>query len=199
MSASEGPTIVVSAGTYHLPFDRLSEWMERWAAAHPDVHLLVQHGPSRPVVGAENVTILPYADLLEHCRRADAVVLQGGAGGVMDMRALGIVPVVVPRVPGHGEVVDDHQLIFSGEMSTLGLLRRATTYDELDAALVELLAATPSAAAATGGAVISTPGAERLQRLLAEPPAALPWTRRLARCGSVARALLVRALRRNDR
>lgn len=162
--------VVVSAGTYHLPFDRLSEWTESWLRTQRDVRLVMQHGPSAAVAGAENVEILPYAELLDLCRRADAVVLQGGAGGVMDMRALGIVPIVVPRVPGGGEVVDDHQLVFSAEMAELGIIRRATTSAQLGA----LLDAAVEGSAAVPGS-IATPGAEAVRALLEKPIARAPF------------------------
>lgn len=162
--------VVVSAGTYHLPFDRLSEWVEGWLRANPEVRVVMQHGPSAPVAGAENVEILPYPELLELCREADAVVLQGGAGGVMDMRALGIVPIVVPRVPGGGEVVDDHQLVFSAEMEALGILRRALTAAELAALLDQSLAGD---IAAPGN--IATPGADAVRSLLDQPIRRARW------------------------
>ena len=123
--------VVVSVGSYHLPFDRLGEWMEPWIAGHTDVHVIVQHGPGHPLTGAENHEVLPYGDLLELCRVADAVVLQGGAGGVMDMRAIGRVPIVVPRVPVHDEVVDEHQLIFTDRAEELGAVLRATSREQL--------------------------------------------------------------------
>src|SRR5688572_8908423 len=72
--ASSTPLVVVSAGTYHLPFDRLMEWMQRWRDANPEVRLLVQHGPSQPVEGADNIALLPYDELLAQCADADAVV-----------------------------------------------------------------------------------------------------------------------------
>lgn len=124
-------TVVVSVGSYHLPFDRLVDWLEPWITRHPEVRVIVQHGPSHPVAGAENHVVLPYDDLLELCRTADAVVLQGGAGGVMDMRAIGRVPIVVPRVPVNDEVVDDHQLIFTARAEEIGAIRRATTREQL--------------------------------------------------------------------
>lgn len=123
----------------------------------------MQHGPSRPVDRAENHRILPYDALLDLCRAADAVVLQGGAGGVMDMRAIGVVPIVVPRVPGGGEVVDDHQLVFTAEMARLGLLRRALTYAELDRQLGEALA---GGGAAAESATVATPGAAAVAELI---------------------------------
>lgn len=165
-----GPLVVVSAGTYHLPFDRLSAWTQEWLTRHPDVRLVMQHGPSRPVPGAENVEILPYTELLELCRAADAVVLQGGAGGVMDMRALGIVPIVVPRVPGDGEVVDDHQLVFSAEMAELGIIRRALTSEELS----ELLDRSLSGEIPAPG-TIATPGADAVRSLLERPIRRARW------------------------
>ncbi|MCK8476326.1 glycosyltransferase [Microbacterium aurugineum] len=162
--------IVVSAGTYHLPFDRLSAWVEEWLRKNPDARVVMQHGPSAPVAGAENVEILPYSELLGLCRHADAVVLQGGAGGVMDMRALGIVPIVVPRVPGGGEVVDDHQLVFSAEMAGLGIIRRALTASELATLLDQSLSGEIPASG-----TIATPGADAVRTLLERPIRRAPW------------------------
>jgi UDP-N-acetylglucosamine transferase subunit ALG13 len=171
-------TVVVSAGSYHLPFERLVSWMEPWVASHPAVQVTMQHGPSHPLAGASNHVILPYADLMELCRAADAVVLQGGAGGVMDMRAIGRIPIVVPRVPVDDEVVDRHQLIFSDRVATLGVVRRATTREELWALIDGMLEGTvPTRAPAPE----PTPGVARAVEVLGELPDRLPWSRRLAR------------------
>lgn len=166
------PLVVVSAGTYHLPFDRLSEWMQTWLDQNGGARVIMQHGPSVSVEGAENVAILPYPELLELCREADAVVLQGGAGGVMDMRALGIVPIVVPRVPGGGEVVDDHQLVFSLEMESLGIIRRALTFSELSRLLADALSRT---ADGESPAAVATPGADTVRDLMARPIRTAAW------------------------
>jgi UDP-N-acetylglucosamine transferase subunit ALG13 len=193
----ETPFVVVSAGTYHLPFDRLMEWMQRWHDDHPAVRMLVQHGPSRPVDGAENVDFLPYSQLLVLCADADAVVLQGGAGGVMDMRSLKVTPIVVPRVPGGGEVVDDHQLVFSAEMAKLGLIRRAETYEELEGLLA--VALHPAAPAQPSADEIATPGVQRVGELLSRPVRKLPWPYRVRRLARSAGELLRQRLRRNGR
>jgi len=193
--SGSAPLVVVSAGTYHLPFDRLGEWIGRWHARNRDVRIVFQHGPSRPVPGAENFGILAYEDLLDLCRRADAVVLQGGAGGVMDMRSLGIVPIVVPRVPGAGEVVDDHQLVFSEEMAKLGLLHRATTYEELTAALSAAL----SGATLTAARKVSTHAMDHIRAQLSTPPRPVPWTTRSARLMSATAGEVRRRLTRSGR
>ncbi|WP_460802423.1 glycosyltransferase [Microbacterium sp. GXF6406] len=177
------PLVVVSTGTYHLPFDRLSRWMQEWQRHHVDVRIVMQHGPSAAVSGAENVEILPYGELLDLCRRADAVVLQGGAGAVMDMRALGIIPIVVPRIPGDGEVVDDHQLVFSAEMESLGLIRRALAEEELGALLDRAL----EGAGAEQPGDLSTPGAGMVRGILEGPIQRVPvpmTLRRLWRSGT---------------
>ncbi|MBN6190919.1 hypothetical protein JQN58_29095 [Aneurinibacillus sp. BA2021] len=185
------PLVVVSAGTYHLPFDRLSQWVEEWLHRNPGVRLVMQHGPSAPVDGAENVEILPYTELLTLCREADAVVLQGGAGGVMDMRALGIVPIVVPRVPGDGEVVDDHQLVFSAEMAELGIIRRALSSAELAAQLDRALS---GGAEAPG--TIATPGADTVRALLEQPVRRAPWLAFVPRLFRSGAAIIATKLRR---
>lgn len=187
------PLVVVSAGTYHLPFDRLSEWMQNWLRGTEGVRVIMQHGPSAAVIGAENVEILPYTELLDLCRQATAVVLQGGAGAVMDMRALGIVPIVVPRVPGDGEVVDDHQLVFSAEMEALGILRRALTSEELTVQLDRALAVVHLE---EKPAEIATPGADVVRRLLEQPIRPAPWYAFLPRLFRTGSAIVASKLRR---
>lgn len=159
--------VVVSAGSYHLPFDRLGAWMAPWVDAHEEVRVIVQHGPGRPVPGAENRSMLPYGELLELCREADAVVLQGGAGGVMDMRAIGRMPIVVPRVPVHDEVVDEHQLIFTARAEALGAVYRATSREELWSLLDDVLAGRRRSRVPTPP---PTPGIAAAAALLETPP-----------------------------
>jgi UDP-N-acetylglucosamine transferase subunit ALG13 len=185
--------VVVSAGSYHLPFDRLRDWMEPWVARNADVRVVVQHGPSRPIAGAENHDVLPYHELLELCRTADAVVLQGGAGGVMDMRAIGRVPIVVPRVPVHDEVVDEHQLIFTDRAEKLGAVHRATSREQLWALLEEMLGGRLETHAPTPP---PTPGIAAATDLLAAPPSRLARRVRMRRMSRSIRMILGRGRRR---
>jgi UDP-N-acetylglucosamine transferase subunit ALG13 len=180
-------TVVVSAGSYHLPFERLRNWMEPWVAEHPSVHVVMQHGPSRPLPGAENHAVLPYAELLERCRVADAVVLQGGAGGVMDMRAIGRIPIVVPRIPVDDEVVDEHQLIFTGRVEQFGAVLRATTRDELWAYLDGVLSGRVESRAPRPE---PTPGVAAAAQVLEAVPPRLPMKVRMRRIGRSVRGIL---------
>ncbi|MFV0252966.1 MAG: glycosyltransferase [Beutenbergiaceae bacterium] len=186
-------TVVVSAGTYHLPFHRLMDWVGQWYAGHSDLELIVQHGPSRPVSGAVNHALLPYQQLLQLCRAADAVVLQGGAGGVMDMNRLGIVPIVVPRVPTDDEVVDDHQLIFTAEMARLGIIHRATTLAQLTSLLDQAQAGTLQTQSQQ---LATAPGIGAFNSLDLPPPA-LQVSSTLRRLGATFGGIVRQRLRRS--
>jgi UDP-N-acetylglucosamine:LPS N-acetylglucosamine transferase len=63
-------------------------------------------------------------------RAADVVIAQGGPGGIMDSRACGRVPIVVPRDPARGEHVDDHQQRFAAHLLRRGKV--AVAADEAD-------------------------------------------------------------------
>jgi UDP-N-acetylglucosamine transferase subunit ALG13 len=126
--------VVVTVGTDHHPFDRLVGWVEAWAAAHPDVAVLVQRGGSAPTVGpagVRSVEMIGYAELVAAMAAADAVVAQGGPGGIMDARSVGHRPVVVPRQGSLGEHVDDHQVTFAAWMADRDLVWLASTAEEL--------------------------------------------------------------------
>ncbi|CAN5805166.1 hypothetical protein BH10ACT1_BH10ACT1_33170 [soil metagenome] len=131
--------VVVTVGTDHHPFDRLVGWVDRWAAAHPDLPVLVQRGESRPALHAASVEMLGYDELVAAMAGADAVVAQGGPGGIMDARSVGHRPIVVPRRGSLGEHVDDHQVAFTARMAELGLVWLAGDEAELVALLERAL------------------------------------------------------------
>lgn len=133
-SGTPSLSVVASVGTYHHPFDRFVDWLEPWTDEH-HADVVFQHGSTRPIDGATNHTMLAPQDLLEHYRRADVVVLQGGAGGVMDARRAGRIPIVVPRVPVGDEVVDDHQVVLSRRLAEMGLVHVAESREQLHALL----------------------------------------------------------------
>jgi UDP-N-acetylglucosamine transferase subunit ALG13 len=133
--------VVVTVGTDHHRFDRLIGWVDRWAAAHPDVHVLVQHGTADPPAHGEPVVMLGYDQLVAEMARADVVVAQGGPATIMDARSVGQRPIVVPRRGHLDEVVDDHQVAFTDWMAAKELVWLATDEEDLhrllDAALAD--------------------------------------------------------------
>ena len=124
--------IVVTVGTDHHPFDRLVDWVDRWAARHLDVEILLQRGTTAALVASPNirsVDMLAYDDLVGAMAGADAVVAQGGPGGILDARSVGHRPIVVPRRHDLGEHVDDHQVRFAAWMAERGSIDVASDED----------------------------------------------------------------------
>jgi hypothetical protein len=59
----------------------------------------------------------------------------------MDCRALGLVPIVVPRLRRLGEVVDDHQVAFARRMALAGDVHVAETEPNLHRLLDQVVVA----------------------------------------------------------
>ena len=129
--------ILVSVGTDHHPFDRLIGWVDEWWEDHGDngVELLVQHGATPPPRLAPSTPFLERDHLEDMLGRSRAVVCHGGPATIMEARAAGIQPIVVPRDPRWGEHVDDHQLRFTGQLAADGLITPAHISTDLFAAL----------------------------------------------------------------
>jgi UDP-N-acetylglucosamine transferase subunit ALG13 len=131
VTTPDTPRIVVAVGTDHHPFDRLVGWVDRWAGAHPEVPVLVQRSVTAPTTHARSVDLIAYDDLMAAMAGADVVVAQGGPATIMDARARGHRPIVIPRQGSLGEHVDDHQVRFTAWMVERDLVTTATTEDEL--------------------------------------------------------------------
>lgn len=133
------PLVVASVGTFHLRFNRLIDWLESWLQTRPNTDIVMQHGASRQLVGADNREMLTPAELLTLFAAADVLVLQGGAGGIMDARAANRIPIVVARTGKLGETVDDHQVTFMARLAPLGHIHLASSeahlHQMLDGAL----------------------------------------------------------------
>jgi len=128
--------VFVSVGTDHHPFDRLVIWMESWVPPKDvEVKVLVQYGFSRTPEHLPAQAFLEAEELRTAIRSADVVVTQGGPGGIMDARRIGLIPIVVPRSARLGESVDDHQIAFTSHVASLGEVVEATSESELHRAL----------------------------------------------------------------
>ncbi|GGS82955.1 hypothetical protein GCM10010156_47030 [Planobispora rosea] len=135
------PLVLVTVGTDHHPFDRLTGWIERWLESRGGtVRCVVQNGTSRAVRGAECHTMLPHGELRTLMEQAAAIVCQGGPGGITESRSAGRLPIVVPRTARLGEHVDDHQIRFTQVMAASGRIALAGSEAELTAHLDAALA-----------------------------------------------------------
>jgi UDP-N-acetylglucosamine transferase subunit ALG13 len=138
------PLVFVTVGTDHHRFERLMDWIEEWSARNPGARLVVQHGTARAVDGAECSAFLPPERFRALLADAAAVVCPGGPGAIMETRAAGLRPIVVPRRGDLGEHVDNHQLAFSRFLAGRDLVTLAETDPDLFVALDRVLE-TPNA------------------------------------------------------
>ncbi|MCA9490816.1 MAG: hypothetical protein KC621_12895 [Myxococcales bacterium] len=108
--------ILVTVGTHHQPFDRLVAAATTLAGAGEEV--VVQRGCS--TVSPTGCTVVDQVDPAQLERwmdQARIVILHGGTSSFLQARALGHVPVVVPRRACLGEHVDDHQVEFAASIA----------------------------------------------------------------------------------
>lgn len=128
--------VLVAVGTDKHPFDRLVEWMQAWRAeADADVTLTVQHGHTRVAGLPGAVPFLGHDELQREMANADLVVCHGGPATILEARRHGRLPIVVPRDPGRGEHVDDHQQLFARRLAAAGMVALCESRDALLAAL----------------------------------------------------------------
>jgi UDP-N-acetylglucosamine transferase subunit ALG13 len=116
------PLVLVTVGTDAFPFERLITWVDSWLAdgAASRVHCVVQHGTAKPAKHADSRAYLDFHDLEQFVAKAHVVVAHGGPGTIMLCAAENKKPIVVARLPEHGEVVDRHQVLFTRRLDAAG-------------------------------------------------------------------------------
>lgn len=105
--------IFVTVGTHEQPFNRLVEYMDKWAADH-DEEVIIQTGFSTyEPKNCEWSKLYPYAKMVELVEKARIVITHGGPSSFIMPLQIGKVPIVVPRKKDFDEHVNDHQVEFS--------------------------------------------------------------------------------------
>jgi UDP-N-acetylglucosamine transferase subunit ALG13 len=133
--------IVVTVGGDHHPFGRLMAWLSGWlATADGGVRCVAQHGTATPPAGSTGSPYLPHDELQRLIGEATAVVSSGGPSTLSECLSAGTRPIVVPRLAGLGEAVDDHQRDFCRRMAEKGFAILAEDEATLHAALDEAIA-----------------------------------------------------------
>jgi UDP-N-acetylglucosamine transferase subunit ALG13 len=134
MHLASTPLVLITVGTDHHPFERLIGWVDRWDPPAP-VRVVVQYGTAVPPRAAEGISFLTPDEFAALLETADAVVCSGGPGAIMETRAAGLRPIVVPRRASLGEHVDDHQRAFADFMAGRDLITLVDDEPGLRAAL----------------------------------------------------------------
>jgi UDP-N-acetylglucosamine transferase subunit ALG13 len=87
---------------------------------------------------------VPAAELEQAMREADVVLAHAGCGSALSALAAGKYPVLVPRDPQHGEVIDRHQIEIARWLGERGLAFASTpenlTFGDLKAAAARIVA-----------------------------------------------------------
>lgn len=113
-------TTFVSVGNGTQPFQRLIDAVLGLVHRLPQP-VIVQHGNTafsgNGCVARSFMNMEEFAKILED---AELLILHGGAGSIIHALQMGKVPVVMPRLSRHGEIVDDHQLEFARFLAESG-------------------------------------------------------------------------------
>lgn len=160
--------IFVTVGTHTQPFTRALELLSEAGVSEP---LVIQHGatPPRPdLLDAEWVEFLEADAMDAQMHRARAVVSHAGVGCMMMALRGGKKPVLIPRLYGLGEHVDDHQLQLADRFGDRGIAYVCHRGEPLGPVLAEALAAPPyrlnGAGEALGHAVLESAFGPRVRR-----------------------------------
>jgi UDP-N-acetylglucosamine transferase subunit ALG13 len=159
--------VLVTVGTDFHPFQRLIDWADRWAEAHPASRVLVQHGSTPGPLLAEGIPFLSPDALHREMEAADVVVTHGGPATITEARRRRKLPVCVPRDPALGEHVDDHQLRFARFLGERGMVRLVTAEVDFDRALADGTH-TPGAGSEQLGGEALPPGVVLLGEIVAQ-------------------------------
>lgn len=105
--------IFVTVGTHEQPFNRLVEYMDKWAAEH-DEEVIMQMGFSTyEPKHCKGSKLYPYSRMVELVEKARIVITHGGPSSFIMPLQIGKIPIVVPRKKEFDEHVNDHQVEFS--------------------------------------------------------------------------------------
>jgi len=109
--------IFVTVGTHEQQFNRLVEYMDKWAERH-DEEVIIQTGFStyKPIK-AKWQKLFGYKEMCKNVEEARIVITHGGPSSFIAPLQIGKVPIVIPRQKEFDEHVNDHQINFCREVA----------------------------------------------------------------------------------
>lgn len=110
--------IFVTVGTHEQQFNRLVEYMDKWAAQN-DEEVVIQTGYSTyEPKHCKWQKLFPYQEMSEKVAAARIVITHGGPSSFIAPLQIGKTPIVVPREKRFDEHVNDHQVKFCKEVES---------------------------------------------------------------------------------
>lgn len=108
--------IFVTVGTHEQQFNRLVEYMDKWAAEH-DEEVVIQTGYSTyEPKHCKWQKLFPFQEMSKKVEDARIVITHGGPSSFIAPLQIGKTPIVVPRRYCFDEHVNDHQVKFCKEV-----------------------------------------------------------------------------------
>lgn len=130
--------VFVTVGT-DLPFDRLIETMDNWAADHPEHEVFAQIGNSKyqPAhIGYSNFIEPP--NFKKRFQSSDLIVSHAGMGTILSSLSYHKPLLVMPRIAAKGEHRNEHQLATAKHLQELNKINVAQDETQLLAILESL-------------------------------------------------------------
>jgi UDP-N-acetylglucosamine transferase subunit ALG13 len=147
---SDVPDVFVSVGSM-MPFDRLVRAMDEWAAANPEVSVLIQIGRGKyEPRHARFVQLMPVGEYREMVAGALLFVAHAGMGSIIAAIEAGRPLLMLPRLHAEGEHNNDHQLATAANIGNRPGLHVATSAEDLQARASAMLASAAAVPAPIG-------------------------------------------------
>lgn len=109
--------IFVTVGTHEQQFNRLVEYMDKWASVH-DEEVIIQTGYSTyEPIHCKWQKLFSYQEMNRKIDEARIVITHGGPSSFIAPLQIGKIPIVVPRKYDYDEHVNNHQVNFSNAVS----------------------------------------------------------------------------------
>ena len=110
--------IFVTVGTHEQQFNRLVEYMDKWAAEHVEKVVMQTGYSTYEPKHCEWNKLFPYQKMVEMVNEARVVITHGGPSSFIMPLQIGKTPIVVPRQYKYNEHVNDHQVKFCKEVES---------------------------------------------------------------------------------
>ncbi len=131
-----------------MPFDRLVQTMDEWAASHPDVPVEIQIGRGKyEPRHARFVRLMPVSEYRQRVSAARLFIAHAGMGSIIAAIEAGKPLLMLPRLKSHGEHNTDHQLATAATIGMRPGLHVAADTADLQLRASALLADTGTAPA----------------------------------------------------
>ena len=109
--------IFVTVGTHEQPFNRLVEYMDKWAERQNE-KVVIQTGFSTYIPEhCKYRALFSYPDMIKLVDKARIVITHGGPSSFFMPLQIGKIPIVVPRKVEFHEHVNNHQVDFCKQVA----------------------------------------------------------------------------------